>query len=255
MNFLPLLSTTSIALFIYMNIFFFLSRIYKKISIVDIAWPGGFLLILIITCYFKNIHYIAPYQIILIALWGIRLISYLSIRFFQQGEDSRYKELTKTWGRREPLYSYVFIFLFQGLILQIVALPILTLGFIPQTSPWYKTLMLISALVMAIALVIESIADLQLAKHLKNTAGSLCKTGLWKYSSHPNYFGELLFWWGLSIFAILSNYPIIAILGPITLTFFVLFVSGIPLAEKQLERLPGFETYKKSTSILIPWFK
>ena len=103
---------------------------------------------------------------------------------------------------------------------------------------------------------IESIADKQLSQFVRDTnnKGHVLQSGLWKYSRHPNYFGEVTQWWGLFAVVALMPYGLLALVSPITITCLILFVSGVPLLEQKYAGRPEFESYKKRTSVFIPWF-
>ena len=100
----------------------------------------------------------------------------------------------------------------------------------------------------------EAVADAQLAAFVRNpiNKGQLIQSGLWKYSRHPNYFGEVLLWWGIWVFTLTVEGGWMTFLGPLTLTMLILFVSGIPMLEKKYEGRIDFEDYKKRTSVFIP---
>ena len=102
--------------------------------------------------------------------------------------------------------------------------------------------------------VFESVGDAQLARFIKDPAnkGKLMQSGLWQYARHPNYFGEVLMWWGLWIIALSVPNGLYGIIGPLTITFLILKVSGIPMLEKRMEENPEFVEYKKRTSKFFP---
>ena len=115
-------------------------------------------------------------------------------------------------------------------------------------------LVIIGFIVWLIGFYFESVGDKQLANFIHNpeNKGKLMTEGLWKYSRHPNYFGEVTQWWGIWIIALSVPYGWVAIIGPITITILILFVSGVPLLEKKYKGRSDFEAYKKRTSIFIP---
>jgi steroid 5-alpha reductase family enzyme len=104
-------------------------------------------------------------------------------------------------------------------------------------------------------LIVEAVADKQLTQFRNiRQPGQIIQTGLWKYSRHPNYFGEILIWWGIFIIVLPLPFGIWGIISPITITYLLAFVSGVPMLEKKYEGNPAFQSYKKQTSALIPWF-
>ena len=102
----------------------------------------------------------------------------------------------------------------------------------------------------------ESIGDSQLKYFLQNPTnkGKIITTGLWKYTRHPNYFGEVVLWWGIWFLSLSTSYGLISLISPITITFLILKVSGIPMLEKKYEGRKDFETYKQKTNSFFPWF-
>ena len=115
--------------------------------------------------------------------------------------------------------------------------------------------MLIGALVWLLGLSIEATADRQLRSFFAQppeTRGSIMQSGLWRYSRHPNYFGEVLLWWGIFIIVAPLAYSYIALIGPITITCLILFVSGVPMAERMMAGKPGWEEYTRTTSVFVP---
>ena len=115
---------------------------------------------------------------------------------------------------------------------------------------------ILGILVWLIGFLFESVGDSQLNKFIKDPAnnGKIMTTGLWKYSRHPNYFGEVTQWWGIWLIAISSTYNWVSLLGPLTITLLILKVSGIPLLEKKMSEQKDFLEYSRKTSIFIPWF-
>jgi len=114
----------------------------------------------------------------------------------------------------------------------------------------------LGVLVWAIGFVFEAVGDRQLLVFVKNpaNAGRILQTGLWRYTRHPNYFGEATLWWGVFFIALSVPYGLFAILSPLTIDFLLLKVSGIPMLEKRWEGQPEFEDYKRRTNALVPWF-
>jgi steroid 5-alpha reductase family enzyme len=109
--------------------------------------------------------------------------------------------------------------------------------------------------VWALGYITETKADNQLKTFVINpkNKGTLMTDGLWKFSRHPNYFGEMLQWWGIWVVSVGTGFGLYAIVGPLVITWLLLFVSGVPLAEKRAANKPGWNTYKKQTSMIVPW--
>lgn len=188
----------------------------------------------------------------LITFWSLRLSLHLYLRNRKKDEDYRYKEWRQQWGTSIIIRSYFQVFLLQGLFLLIIVSPAIVTTFYPGTS--LNLLDFLGVCIWIIGFLFETIGDWQLKKFLKNKAnsGKIMKTGLWRYTRHPNYFGEVTMWWGLWIIALSVTYGFYSIIGPITITFLILKVSGIPMLEKKMEENPEFIAYKKRTSAFFP---
>ncbi len=117
-------------------------------------------------------------------------------------------------------------------------------------------LTIIGIVLASIGLIIETLADLQLYRYKRapENKGTFCKTGLWRYSRHPNYFGEAVFNWGLFLIACSFYNGWITFYGPLIVTLLLRFVSGVPLLEKEFAKRPGWDQYVKETNCFVPWF-
>ena len=241
-------------IFLYVTILFIISVIIKDNSIADIAWGSGFIIASVSVLLYQGTFGLRNILITaLIIIWGSRL----SIRIFRRnrgrGEDWRYKRWREEWGRTFYPRSYLQVFILQGLLLLVNVSPVIIINSFPaQTAAWTDVVGLCFWLV---GFYFESVGDWQLDRFVRNPAnrGKIIQEGLWRYTRHPNYFGEITMWWGIFIIALGSPYGIFGIIGPATITYLIVFVSGIPLAEKAMEQTPGFAEYKQRTSVLIPW--
>lgn len=244
----------TILVWMYMTIWFIYALIKKRNDIADIAWGLGFIMVAI-SSYILNQDSLTLQIIptILILIWGIRLSSHIYKRNKNKPEDYRYQEWRNAWGKWFLLRSYGQVFLLQGFLLLVISLPIIFINSIAfdKISPWYYS---IGILIWTIGFLFESISDSQLKKFIskKENAGKIMKYGLWKYSRHPNYFGEVTCWWGLWIITLATVGSFWTILGPLTITFLILKVSGVPLLEKRYENNIEFQEYKKTTSVFFP---
>jgi steroid 5-alpha reductase family enzyme len=115
---------------------------------------------------------------------------------------------------------------------------------------------LVGFLVWITGFYFESTGDAQLARFVRDpiNKGKIMQSGLWKYTRHPNYFGEVTQWWGIFIISLSVPFGIFTIIGPLTITYLILFVSGVPMLEKKYAGRADFEAYKKRTSVFFPWF-
>jgi len=239
-------------LFIYVNTWFLISIIKKRNDVADEAWGLGFVILawasLIISNKFELQNIIIN---MLVSIWGIRLFWHIHSRHKGKEEDSRYASWRKAW-KLFYLRSYLQIFLLQGFFLFIISTPVLIANKNPSQSIYIS--ILIGIVVWIIGFLFESIGDRQLSQFIKNpeNKGKLMTQGLWKYTRHPNYFGEVTQWWGIWLIALSSTSGIFGIIGPITISILIIFVSGIPLLEKKYRGRPDFEEYKKKTSVFFP---
>ncbi|HSA97046.1 MAG TPA: DUF1295 domain-containing protein [Acidobacteriota bacterium] len=250
-----LLGTAAIAVFVLMAATFALALRLKNNGIVDYAWGMGFIVLAAALLAREPAWYPAKALVLAAVLvWGLRLAIHIFLRNRGRGEDFRYAAMRQRWGRAVAVKSFFFVFMLQGLLLLIVALPI-TVVFGSPARP-LSVLDGLGAVVFAAGFAFEVIADLQLADHIRNPAnkGRLMTRGLWATTRHPNYFGEATLWWGLGLIALSSANGWIALLGPLAITLLLLFVSGVPLLERKYAGRPDWEAYKAKTPMFIPWF-
>lgn len=236
-----------------MTLLWLISLRLKDASIVDPFWGPGFA-IASITYYLVDGRYPDRGTLVLglVTLWAARLGYHLYVRNRREGEDPRYAAMRKARGKQFPLISLFTIFWFQAFLLWVISLPIL--GSIASQAP-LGFFDILGMVVFLIGLTIESIADNQLAlfRAVPANKGHVLDTGLWRYSRHPNYFGEAVLWWGLYLIAV-SAAAYWAIVGPILITFLLLRFSGVPMLEEGLSvSRPGYSEYIKRTSSFLPW--
>jgi steroid 5-alpha reductase family enzyme len=226
----------------------------KRNDIADIAWGLGFVL-LAWSAYFLsvNIHWLVILVNILVTVWGLRLALHIYFRNRKKSEDYRYAEWRKQWGSMFYIRSYLQVFVLQGILLFLISIPVMVLNkYGAQNVP---VVAYAGIVIWIIGFTFESLGDSQLNKFIKDPAnkGRVLDTGLWKYSRHPNYFGEVTQWWGIWLIAITVTNNWFSLIGPCLITFLILKVSGIPLLEKKMLEQPGYREYARKTSIFIPW--
>ncbi len=231
----------------------------KNAGVVDIFWSYNFPVIAIILFLFAPGF--EPRKILLcsmVVIAGLRLGTHLAIRIFKHlhEEEPRYKQIREDWGKNaEP--KMAGFFQMQAASNVLLAIPFFISAM--NTNPVISPLEYAGAILWAISVLGEAIADQQLANFKKNAAnkGKVCDTGLWNYSRHPNYFFEWLMWFSYFIFALTSPYGYIAIISPAIILFLLLKVTGIPTTEQQSLKTKGdaYRAYQKSTSVFVPWFK
>ena len=235
----------SLALFYFVG--FLLAQKIKRNDLADVMWGLAFVIIAVNS----SNNWIA---LTMVSIWGIRLSLHIGLRFLKHNEeDQRYNSFRKNWGKRQIIGAFFQVFLLQSLLSLIVSLPIFYYPSIDEFT-YFNYL---GCVIFVIGFLIEVIADFQLKQFIKKSTskGSLCTNGLWNYSRHPNYFGEVLLWIGFYISSLTTQTPLFTILGPLTIGFLILKVSGVPMTEKFMSKRKGFKKYVETTSKFIPWFK
>jgi len=255
MELLHTLLAAAAVMFFYATALFLLALKRQDNSIADAAWGAGFILVAWFTL-FLNGSYTAR-QILacsLVLIWGTRLAIRITLRNRGKGEDARYRKWREEWGDSFVIRSYLQVFLLQALLLLFNITPVLFINtYDTGTIGWLDAA---AVLLWLTGFVCESVADWQLDRFVKDPAnrGKIMDRGLWRYSRHPNYFGEVTMWWAIYVLALSVPWGWLAIIGPLTITYLILFVSGVPMTERFMQDNPGFEEYKRRTSIFVPWF-
>jgi steroid 5-alpha reductase family enzyme len=231
-----------------------LSLRLRDSSIVDIFWGLGFVLVVWVTRLSRpGAEPRAGLVAALTTLWGVRLAGYLAWRNIGKGEDRRYTAMRDRHGARWPLLSLFQVFLLQGVLLWVISLPVQAAERAagPGTLGWLDAL---GATLVIAGVLFEGLGDFQLArfKAAPENRGQVMDRGLWRYTRHPNYFGDFLVWWGLYGLA-LAGGNAWTVGSPALMSFLLLRVSGVTLLEKSLRRRPGYDDYVKRTSTFFPW--
>lgn len=241
----------AIILFIYMCGWFYVSVKKERNDVADIAWGLGFPILAWVAFLFGEQSIRAIVINIVISLWGIRLATHIYRRNKDKPEDSRYAAWRKEW-KYVKLRSFLQVFMLQGIFLYLIALPSLyintTFAYPLQTQDF------IGIAIWIVGYYFEVVGDAQLSNFVRDPKnhGKIMQSGLWRYTRHPNYFGEVTMWWGIYFVALGLPDGILTIIGPLTITSLILFVSGVPLLEKKYAGRPEFEAYKKRTSVFFP---
>ncbi len=243
--------TIALALFVYMNIWFLLAVVLKRNDVADIAWGLGFVLMSWAAFLFSELSARSLLVNVLVTIWGTRLAWHIARRNLRKSEDSRYAVWRASW-KHFYLRSYLQIFMLQGFFLYIILFPALFIH--ASTTQNLQAIDVVGTVVWIIGFFFESVADRQLRDFLRDPAnkGTIMDCGLWAYSRHPNYFGEVVQWWGIFLIALTLPHGYVTVVGPLLLTFLILFVSGIPMLEKKYAGRSDFEAYKKRTSVFFP---
>jgi steroid 5-alpha reductase family enzyme len=240
-----------------MTVLWLISVFIKNVSIVDIFWGLGFVIVNGTYLYLsENVYLRSIIVLFLVSIWGLRLSTYLGLRNIGKSEDFRYQQFRKDYGKhRYWWFSFFQVFLLQGVLILIVSLPLLGIHFFSDNNELY-ILDYVAMTLWLIGFLFESIGDYQLSKFKKDpkNKGKVLNTGLWKYTRHPNYFGDTMVWWSYGIFCISAGkyWPI---LGSIIMTFLIIKVSGVALLEESISnRRPEYQEYIKKTNSFFPWF-
>ncbi len=255
MELIEMIGISAFIIFVYMTFMFLLAIIVKDNSIADTAWGIGFIVVSLSTLLIGGDFALRKILVAaLVLVWGLRLAIRIFMRNWGKGEDWRYRKWREDWGKYFILRSYLQVFMLQGFILLLNVSPVLVIN--TYGSGELTWIDIIGILVWGLGFFFESVGDYQLDRFIENpeNQGKIMDRGLWRYTRHPNYFGEVTMWWGIFIIALAVPWGWIGIIGPMVITLMIVFVSGIPLTEKQMDKNPAFADYKKKTSILIPWF-
>lgn len=234
----------------FMSLAWLLAYKRQRLDSVDVAWGLGFIL-LAWAAYFQHTGLRLRLVAVLVTIWGLRLTVHIYMRTRFRGDDPRYRELTKRWRGSIWRRAYYSIFLLQGFLVWLISLPVVMqanseLGH----SRWIFT---IGLAVWIIGFFVEAVADRQLQNFLRDKSRpKVMQTGLWRYSRHPNYFGELVQWWAIGIMALANSWGWLGLIGPAVLTYLIVFVSGLPPIEQRHAKDPAYADYIHRTSPLIP---
>lgn len=245
-------------LLIPVSLLWLLSVRLKNASIVDVFWGLGFV-------FLTWFYYLATpdglparklLTAVLVTIWGLRLSLYLLWRNWGKPEDFRYQAFRQKYGpERYWWLSFFQVFLLQGVLMWLISAPLLAAQRASGTDLTF--LDGLALVVWVVGFLFEAGGDWQLAQFKRNPAnkGQLLTTGFWRYTRHPNYFGDACVWWGYALFCLAAG-SLIPIVGSLLMTFLLVRVSGVALLERTLvASKPGYEAYQKNTSAFLPWPK
>ncbi|MBC7581782.1 DUF1295 domain-containing protein [Aeromicrobium sp.] len=251
MNLFGLFTALFAATILYMSAWFAVARITDRTDVVDTAWGLGFVYVTFVAwVLWGSPDGVALLVVLFVAAWGIRLALHIFTRTIKKSEDHRYVVYRKKWEPKFWATAYLRIFLTQGVLLLIISST--AIASITAETDAFELLLSAGFAVWGIGIVCEAVADYQLRVFVRTKKpGEIMQTGIWRYSRHPNYFGELASWWGAALVG-LSLQQWWAVIGAAVITLLITKISGIPLLEKHYADNPTFKEYKKHTSILIP---
>lgn len=244
---------------LYFLVFFFIGTAIKNNAIVDLGWGVGFVLsgffALWSGLYFgQKPDLVSLLLIVLVSLWGLRLSYHIFKRNHGKPEDFRYANFRREWGKWVIPRAFLQVYLLQALMMMLIGS-----GAFYALGVGNKDLNpggIIGVLIWLIGYYFEVVGDRQLAdfKGHPENKGKIMTTGLWRYTRHPNYFGEATMWWGIFVIVFSTTGSWLSLISPLVITILLLFVSGVPMLEKKYEGNPEFQAYAKKTSKFIPWF-
>lgn len=239
-----------------MAVLWLVSLRLKNSSIVDIFWGTGFVIAGWAYFLFTPDGFLPRKLLImtLVSIWGLRLSIYIFRRNWGKPEDFRYQVWRKEAGQAWWWRSFFKVFLLQGFLLWIISIPLLAAQY-PHLPNHLTFLDFLGAFIWLIGFFFESMGDYQLSRFKADPAnkGKVMDRGVWRYTRHPNYFGDSAQWWGYYLIALAAG-GWWTIYSPILMTLLLLRVSGVALLEKTLETRPGYKEYSERTSPFIPWF-
>lgn len=226
----------------------------RDASIVDPIWPLGFVLVAWVVRAIADGNADRQWLIVaMVTIWGLRLSAHLAWRKHGEPEDFRYQAMRRHSGPRFGLISLVTVFALQGALMWVVSLPV-QLGQI-RVDPGLGPVAAIGVLVWVVGFAFETVGDAQLTRFKADpaSAGQVMDTGLWRYTRHPNYFGDACVWWGIALVAAETGIGAIGLIGALVMTILLRRVSGVPMLERTMaKRRPGYADYVKRTSPFVP---
>ncbi|MBM9537785.1 DUF1295 domain-containing protein [Desulfobulbus alkaliphilus] len=247
--------TAALLLLATMSCMYLVGLLARDNSLVDIAYGPAF----IIACWGAWLltdatgHFRSLLLLILITLWGLRLGLHIGYRHRGRGEDYRYRNFREQWGTTLPWRAFLQIYMLQGTVVLLIATPVLLTIADPGSDLRWSDFLGLA--LFAVGFLFEAIGDWQLLRFKQNPAnrGRIIEEGLWRYTRHPNYFGEVVLWWGIFFIGLGAPAGFWGLISPLLIAFLLLKVSGIPMLEAKYEGNPEFEAYKARTNAFFPW--
>lgn len=231
----------------------------RDVSIVDIVWGPGFAVAAWSYAWHAGLGSDPLRTIVvptLVTLWGLRLGVHIFLRSRGHGEDYRYAEMRESWGSKFPWVSLFTVFWLQALLLWFISFPLHAAISSNRAEGWVW-LDSLGLAVFSVGFLFEAVGDHQLTRFKADSSnkGQVLDTGLWRFTRHPNYFGDFLLWWGLFCFALATPGGWKWVLSPLIMSGLLMKVSGVALLEKKLEKSkPKYKDYIERTNAFFPWF-
>jgi steroid 5-alpha reductase family enzyme len=238
---------------LYASLWFLIALKLRRNDVADVAWGIGFIVLAVAAQFAATSVSIRGIIVTaLVTIWGARLSLHIGLRNRGKAEDPRYRKWREEWGSNAAVRAYFQIFLLQGLLMVVILVPVTHV--LAQRSSDLTWLDAVGLAIWLVGFVFEAVGDFQLTRFKKDPAnrGRIITSGLWKYTRHPNYFGEVTLWWGVWLIACSTPGGWKTVFGPAAITALIMFVSGIPLLEKKYEGNIQFEEYQRRTSAFFP---
>ena len=252
-------AVNALVLMVFFTIFFIIAQVKKNNGLADMAWGLGFVVVALSSLVFsQNCNLLSVTISILVLAWGFRLFFYISLRNWNKPEDYRYVQMKEKWQTNIALKSYFYVFVLQGILLFFISLPIQLSYYtlIKISSMFQFILYIFGAALWIFGFYFEAVGDAQLKKFKQDAAnkGKIMSSGLWKYTRHPNYFGESMMWWAIWIISMarFAWLGLAGLISPVLITYLLVFISGVPLLERKYKDNALFQAYAKKTSIFFP---
>ncbi len=256
MSFWAVLGTAALCVAVYLASGWLLSVRLRDVSFVDVMWGPGFALVAAVGALLGSGEAARrAIVVVLVGVWGLRLATHIFVRNRGQAEDYRYRAMRERQGPRFVWLSAITVFGLQGALLLFIALPLVAATAL-RDAPAPGLFDIAGIALFLFGFLFEAIGDAQLTRFRANPAnrGKVCDVGLWRYSRHPNYFGDATLWWGFYLLACAVPGGWWTVGSPLVMTVLLLKVSGVALLERGLSSTkPGYADYVARTSAFVPW--
>ncbi|MFH0843240.1 MAG: DUF1295 domain-containing protein [Bacteroidota bacterium] len=257
MTFIQIWFQALMVIMIMMTLLWIVSVFIRNVSIVDLFWGFGFVVAAWFYYFYGEGHETRKLIVsVLVSVWGLRLSGYLALRNYSKGEDFRYKKFRQNYGEKRYWWiSFFQTFLLQGVLMWLISAPLLGAQHSGAERP-FNFFDAIGMFFWITGFLFEAGGDWQLARFKANPVnrGKVLDSGFWRYTRHPNYFGDSSVWWGYGFFCLAAGSWLPA-LGSVLMTLLIIQVSGVALLEKSLkEQKPQYRDYIEKTSAFLPWF-
>ncbi len=238
---------------LHASLWFVVALKLRRNDVADVAWGTGFMILAFVGAFAAAaISNRGILVLALVTIWSLRLSLHIGLRNQGRAEDPRYGKWRQEWGRHATVRAYFQVFLLQGFLIVVILAPVTHI--LAHQSSDLTWLDVLGTAIWLTGFAFEAVGDLQLVRFKKHPGnrGRIITSGLWRYTRHPDYFGEVALWWGIWLIACSLPGGWTTVFGPATITVLILFVSGIPLLEKQYEGNTEFKEYQRRTSAFFP---